>query len=398
MFIGLIVKVSKLCNLRCTYCYETPELDNPARMSLPNIEKMFVHLRDYLLRWGRGQNRVQFIWHGGEPFAQPLLYWEEIMALQKRVFGGHFQRQSIHNAVQSNLTLLTDRHLPLLRRHFHLGFSYDVINDYRVNTAGQATAEVVQKKVDWLVSKKIPAGGIAVISRANVEEPQRVASYFLERGLGFRVLNIYEGLDEQAAIGDCAVSFEAYLGFLRALWGMPSVRKAIERGAVIEPFSEAKGILEKSKTRRRRKVSLSQCEEKEWVLAVNTNGDVYSPGDMYREEYRYGNIFSQTLEECLDTEGRRKRIEKTRERIQNICSHCPFFQKGCQGTFVSHATPEDYRQFAMRGACTYRLVAEMMGSDLSINQTLKGGKHGKKNQEIRNRPREIEVEAGADGR
>jgi uncharacterized protein len=28
-----VVKLSKLCNMRCSYCYEWNELGNPARMS-----------------------------------------------------------------------------------------------------------------------------------------------------------------------------------------------------------------------------------------------------------------------------------------------------------------------------------------------------------------------------
>jgi uncharacterized protein len=147
MRIGLIVKVSKFCNLRCTYCYETPWLADKARMSLEDIEKMFVHIRDYLWRQSRKpkDHLIDFYWHGGEPLAQPIEYWEEIIALQDRLFGRRFRKKSIINSLQSNLTLVTRKHLPLFRGKYRLGFSYDVSNDFRVNAGGQPTESVVEK-------------------------------------------------------------------------------------------------------------------------------------------------------------------------------------------------------------------------------------------------------------
>ncbi|HEU5238142.1 MAG TPA: radical SAM protein, partial [Pyrinomonadaceae bacterium] len=184
MKICFIIKVSKLCNLRCTYCYETPELANRERMSLENIQRMFIHIREYLRDWGADTetHHLEFIWHGGEPFAQSVEYWESILALQRSSFGEEFQHSSLINTIQSNLTLLKEKHLPLLR-HFELGFSFDVINDLRIDTRGNPTTQVVQRKVDWLIEKKVPLAGIAVISKSNFKYPQAIADYFIGRGI-----------------------------------------------------------------------------------------------------------------------------------------------------------------------------------------------------------------------
>ena len=42
-----IVKASKLCNLRCLYCYEWNELGNRARLSLEGWERLLVMIREY---------------------------------------------------------------------------------------------------------------------------------------------------------------------------------------------------------------------------------------------------------------------------------------------------------------------------------------------------------------
>ena len=40
-----VIKASKLCNLRCRYCYEWDELGDPARLSLSDWAKIFRAIR-----------------------------------------------------------------------------------------------------------------------------------------------------------------------------------------------------------------------------------------------------------------------------------------------------------------------------------------------------------------
>jgi uncharacterized protein len=364
----MVLKVSKLCNLRCGYCYEMPELANKERMSLLDIQKLFRHVRDYVWQWGKkpSDHVLQFIWHGGEPFAQPLSYWQDIAALQRRVFGARFQKGAIVNSVQTNLTLVTKEHLPLLRDFFRVGFSYDVINDRRVNVAGKPTGETVKKKVEWLLSQEIPMGAVAVISKSNVDRPREVAQYFIERHISFRALHLFYALDSLEGAREAAVEFESSLQFFRALYEMPDVRESMKH-ITVEPLSEARNVLEGSRQQRRRSPARELCGELEWALGVNTNGDVYSHGDMYNPEFRYGNVFSQTFEEFLSSEGRKRRVQKSNERIGKVCTSCPFFRTGCWGKFVSHATPEEYRDFERLGMCHYSWLARVMQQGPSSN-------------------------------
>ncbi len=362
MKISFIVKVSKLCNLRCTYCYETPELANRERMSLDNIERMFVHMRDYLHDWGgeAESHELEFIWHGGEPFAQPIDYWEHILALQGSVFGEEFQRNSIVNTIQSNLTLLKEKHLPLLR-HFALGFSFDVINDLRVDTRGNPTAELVRQKVEWLMAQKVPLAGIAVISKSNLKYPQAIADYFISRGLAFRVLDIYQAIDTLQPTREAAASFAQYQKFFKALYRLPEVQEALEQGLNIEPLTTARSLLEQWQQGYSSPLSDEARMHREWALAVNTNGDVYSPGDCYDEGLKYGNIFAQPLDDILFfSEGREQRIERSKQRCESICSNCFLYRKACEGVYVSHATPESARDYRRYKGCHYGLLAKWL--------------------------------------
>lgn len=362
MNLNFIIKVSKLCNLRCVYCYEMPELGNQNRMSLEDLGKMFCHVRDFLWAWSQDPkgHRVEFLWHGGEPFAQPLDYWKQVMRLEDEIFGRSFRSQAVVNAVQTNLTLITEKHLPVLRKYFQVGFSFDVFNDYRVDAGGKQTAEQVRRKVDWLLKKGIVLGGIAVISKANVEHSREVAEFYLERGLPFRALHLYEAMDRLPDIATCAVPYDQYIEFFKRLYRDPQIRDALDKGIAVDPLWTAWDKLMRWKRGDASSLREERYGEAEWSFGINTNGDVYSPAEFYNPDFCYGNIFSQSFQEILRSEGRQRRIAQSRERIKKICDNCFLFRRGCLGTYVSHATREEYREYETRGACLYSELALAM--------------------------------------
>src|SRR5262249_19753651 len=107
-----ILKPSKLCNLRCAYCYEWDHLGNASRMSLNDLRSIFRAARHYhdLVRDRFGSATTRFVLHGGEPLAPPLDYLSDLVALQGEVFAGAELRRSI----QTNLYRVADEKLELL--------------------------------------------------------------------------------------------------------------------------------------------------------------------------------------------------------------------------------------------------------------------------------------------
>ena len=43
--IAWVIKLSKLCNMRCSYCYEWPDLADPTRISPDLLDKIFHAVR-----------------------------------------------------------------------------------------------------------------------------------------------------------------------------------------------------------------------------------------------------------------------------------------------------------------------------------------------------------------
>ena len=382
MKIRCIVKISKLCNLRCRYCYETDELADPSRMSLEQIKILFCHIGKYILDWGTADqdHELSFIWHGGEPFAQPLPYWEDLFRLQMETLTIPFPNLLISNSIQSNLTLISEKHLPLLRS-LTLGFSYDVINHARLTAGGQSTDSLLRERINWLLSENIPLGGIAVISTHNISYPEQIASFFLAYQIPFRALNIYQGKDVIAGAQTLAVSFERYVEFFKIFGNLPQVRQSLANGLRIDPIWTAEKIAVKWRNQELSDNSFEEACHQDTYLAVNTNGDVYSQGDCYNPEYRYGNIFTQPMIDLLFfSEGRARRIQRTKQRFKAICQRCFLFRKGCDGTFVSHATPEDIREFEKTGSCYYGVLVDWILNNRPV--PLPTARH-KPNRELR---------------
>jgi len=357
MHVGVVVKVSKLCNMRCAYCCEMDDLANPKRMSVPQIRSLSLSIAQLLSNVRSRSHRLTFYWHGGEPFAQPIGYWQEVLAAQQDVFGPGGGKVRILNAIQSNLTLLTPRHLPLLTR-FRLGFSFDVVNDLRVFAGGQSSVERIVSTIDWLTREKVPLAGIVVVSTATVGHAAKVARFYIERHLPFRFIQLDEGLEHLSSVRAHRVSYDQYLRFAEQLFVNPMVRRAISAGLRIDPLSFASQVLAKAASQRTN-LTLEECAEREHLLEIDTDGTVYSTAD-YPYRNPYGNIFTEPIEQLLLSPARIRRIEESTRRLNEVCSNCELFRRGCIGTWVAHATRPQYEEFRQQGGCELRVIAQWM--------------------------------------
>jgi len=109
-------------------------------MSLDSIARMFSNIS---IEADKGQmERLRFVWHGGEPLLIPIDYYEAIAGLQREIFANKIE---VVNVAQTNLTILTDRHIEFLKSGFFssLGVSFDVYGDQRVDVRGGQSTEIV---------------------------------------------------------------------------------------------------------------------------------------------------------------------------------------------------------------------------------------------------------------
>jgi len=341
-----VLKVSKYCNLRCDYCYEFPHLGDKARMNLNQIQAAFQNIKSSINELAI--ERVNFIWHGGEPFLVPLEFYEQVNLIQKNIFGTEFEYM---NTLQTNLTVLTNRHIEFLKGGFfeYIGVSFDVYGDQRVDTKGKSSADLVRANLRKLIDHQIAFGAIAVLARDTLPDIKQIYRFFDALGVEHRILAYYRtvgseqtqrhGLDFDELVGAYKDVFHEWLASERATPVYPIkdlVRFAVQRIMGIDNDRYDPSTSER-------------------VFVVDVNGDV---SNVSESEFCYGNLFCSPLREIAESEVRVRSIALSQERMQRFCHQCPYFGN-CPGVFVANATSIECEVLKTIG-CPVRAVLDHM--------------------------------------
>ncbi|HEU5331596.1 MAG TPA: radical SAM protein [Actinocrinis sp.] len=328
----VVVKVSKLCNLRCEYCYEYPELGKPAAMSREQLAAMYRTLASCFRAKDaadRMVTRLDFIWHGGEPLMQPpRLYWDTF-ADQKEIFGDTIPYQ---NAVQTNLTLLDDDRFELLANGFtDVGVSLDVTGGLRVNRAGRDQRPKIVRNLERLLEAGQRVGCINVLSSRNIDDAERTFRFHEERGLNFRVLPLFD-TGERSQTTPFEVGLQQELDALARfvdLWlaSESAAQPPAPLGAYVQIAAKHLAGAEGRGYRDRR----------EWLplILVNTDGATYTYGESYGDPaWSIGNVFTDSFADMLAGERFERCAVEAERRVARNCLTCPFFD-ACGGTLVA---------------------------------------------------------------
>ncbi len=185
----VIMKSTRLCNLRCTYCHSWRAGPNQT-MTFPVLAHATRDaLRDPAVRM------VDFVWHGGEATLVPRSFYRKAVWLQER-----FRRpgQTVLNTVQTNGTRLTDEWLEFVREHdFSVGVSLDgppeIHDARRVDVRGRPTSASVRQGLERLQAAGITRSGTLMVVDEEIRAvgAERVLDYLLEIGVrGVALLNV----------------------------------------------------------------------------------------------------------------------------------------------------------------------------------------------------------------
>jgi uncharacterized protein len=178
--LSLIVKGTRLCNLRCSYCHDWREGAN---------QIMASHVVDQIIKSALDDehyNLVEFIWHGGEPTVLPISFYEKAMTAQS-----NFRRpgQIVLNRIQTNGTQLTEAWIRFLRdKQFMVSISLDgppqIHDTYRRYASGRPSFQDVAKGISLLRLNGIPFYVLMVIDEGALElGPEYIFDFFLKMGI-----------------------------------------------------------------------------------------------------------------------------------------------------------------------------------------------------------------------
>jgi uncharacterized protein len=342
-----VVKVTKYCNLRCDYCYEFPHLGDKARMGLEQLRLLFENIKRSIAELA--VEDINFIWHGGEPLLVPVEFYEQLGRIQKDVFGTQF---SCKNTVQTNLTVLTARHIELLRGGFFddIGVSFDVYGDQRIDTRGKSRTDAVRANMQTLLDNQIEFAAIAVLTKATLSYVRHIYRFFDQLKLRHRILAFYKSADRAQAQRH-GLDFDELVGAYKEIF---HEWLASERSTGVDPIDDYLHYAVRYVTGQNNdRYDRSKSDR---VLIIDVNGDVFNNIESYEPQFRYGNLFRSPLSEVMASDARRRSIALSENRMQRFCQQCPYLGS-CPGSFVADATDVE-RKILQAHGCPVRALLD----------------------------------------
>lgn len=351
-----ILKLSKLCNLRCNYCYEYAELANKEVMSLEKLDFFFRGVAEYTnSQPNPDELKPHFILHGGEPLLLPPDYLRTFVQLQKKYLAS--QGIEYSNSVQTNLVNLPQRTIDLLKElNLHLGISFDVFGNQRVDIKGKDSQDKVLPNIQKLIDNEIPFGAITVLHRHNYQNALQTYDFYNQLGIDYRILPIFS-LDSESdeRVKNLALSPQEIIKVYQQV-----AKKQFTSSSKIKIYPLYDFFSAASRYLTKQQVTEYNPAQREWALIVNINGDIYNDGEAYLPEGLMGNIFEQSLTEIF-TSQQYQQVCNIRKQRTLTCRKCPF-DLTCNQLAIAEACPSE-RIYTDKGelVCAIaRLMIEFM--------------------------------------
>lgn len=398
--------IGPACNLDCTYCFYLekaklyPDTHN-WRMADDVLER---YIRDYIQ--AQPVQDIHFAWQGGESTMLGVPYFEKIVALQKR----HADGRTIHNALQTNGTLLDDTWGRFLHEHkFLVGLSIDgprAMHDaYRVDKGQKPTFDRVMAGREILKKHKVDFNTLTVVNRKNSREPLKVYEFLRRFGSGFmqfiplvereapaenpRGLTLAEppvldGSDGNVVadtrITPWSLRPDHYGEFLVAIFD-EWVRRDV--GSVfVQLFDVTLGNWAGQPG------GLCLFSERcGAALAIEHNGDLYSCDHFVYPQHRLGNIMEQALGDMATSVRQRKFGDDKANTLPHYCRTCEV-RFACHGECPKHRflkTPDGepglnylcaaYKRFFTHTAPYMRVLVDLLRQQRAPSEIMRMADH-----------------------
>jgi uncharacterized protein len=331
----VVMKATRLCNLRCTYCHFWADGPN----QLMSFEVLARATRDALEI--HSARSVEFVWHGGETTLLPIAYYRKALWLQQQ-----FRKtgQKVSNAIQTNGTRFTDEWLAFCSDFgVSVGVSLDgppeVHDRRRVDAAGRPSSGLARATLENLRRLGLEHGVLMVVDAEVIQlGARRLLDYFLEIGVkDVGLLNVIPENAEDGTGRGSYVPWADFVGFLRELFRLwwPNHADRIAFREISDLFDKLRG--------KRGTTCFFAGDCMGSFLTVEPNGDV-SACDKYigDPDYRFGSLLKGRLTDLL-AGAPLTAIRTATVGVVEATRSCPWFHI-CQG-----ACPHDRYLRARRG-------------------------------------------------
>ena len=337
-FSTMIKVVGPVCNLDCDYCYylEKDALYPGKKFNLSAFgmkeEVLEKFIRDYIV--SQPQERIEFVWHGGEPTLLGVDYFQKILELQQRYGEG----KKIANVLQTNGTLINDRWAEFLaKNHFLCGLSIDgpkrFHDNHRRFLDGRGSWEKAVECARIFKKHGVEFNTMSVVNASNSKEPVAVYDFLKEIGSRFMQFSpIVEriALDENADLSIVDNNYIKETALMRENvsaedWGNFLCRifdrwvKTDVGYCYVNWFDNTLAAYVGQQPSLCSMAPYCGCS-----LAIEHNGDAYCCDHFVFPEYRLGNLNEQDIAEMAKSDKQLFFEQYKKDSLSARCRSCAY--------------------------------------------------------------------------
>jgi uncharacterized protein len=214
----VILQPTPFCNISCKYCY-LPDRSSKAKMTLETVDKIFAGL----FSSGWAAERLDVVWHAGEPLVLPPAYYAEAFRTIERRTPGSI---NVQHHFQTNAMLINDDWCALFKASgAKIGVSIDgpeeINNANRVTRSGRPTFAETISGINCLQRNGVDFHVISVLSGASLSKARELYEFYQFLGVKNVSFNVeeVEGINTTSSLQDRdkGVEFE---NFMRQFWNL----------------------------------------------------------------------------------------------------------------------------------------------------------------------------------
>lgn len=326
--LSLMIKpVSSLCNLRCKYCFYADETlhRNVASYGMMTTQTLEIILQKAL---AQAEESITIAFQGGEPTLIGLEFYQFATKIVKK---WNIKHIPVHYAFQTNGILLNDLWAKFFVEHdFLVGISLDgtkKIHDCnRVDPCNLGTFETVLDRIALLKKYHISFNILTVVTNRVAENVPTIYRFFSDNQLLYQqYIPCISPIGTDS--GSEGLTAKNYLRFLKNLFDRWYRDVAAGKFVYNQYFENLIGIL-----RGQMPESCGLFGQCCMQYVAEADGSIY-PCDFYvLDEYRLGNLVTDTFLQIDEKREQIKFIEKSREH-DDACYLCRWFflcRGGCR--------------------------------------------------------------------
>ncbi len=326
----LIKPASGSCNMNCSYCFYTDEIQNreticTGRMSLETMQVLI----DRAMEWA--DRDCTFAFQGGEPTLAGLEFYQAFT----NYVASHPNPKKIqvHYAFQTNAQLIDQKWAAwFAENHVLVGVSLDgpksIHDRYRKDHFGNGTFDRVMASINLLKQYHVDFNILCVVHAASAYKAKKIYEFYKKNGLVYhQYIECLDPLNDERGTNEYSLTPQLYETFLKDLfdvWYEDMMRGQFVYNRYFENLMQILfGQMPESCNMR------GFCGPQ---LVVEADGSVY-PCDFYvLDQWKMGNVLTDSFEEMEKKRSQSGFIEQSKP-IPQDCKNCKWLmlcRNGCR--------------------------------------------------------------------